>query len=268
MLKIGVSSGLVRTFPFEKAVEIIAQTGYREIEIWMEHMELCKLSDREFINYMKRFNMGYRFHSNVCDTNLTSKNIGIRTESNKQVRNEIKRVAELGGKILTVHPGRMSSSKDIAEEFWDIQYEAFDLIAKYAQEFDVLVGVENMEMRAKEFVLTGTHINKLFASLRYPSVGLTFDIAHCMSVEEPLTFLNELNVPIVNVHMSQYAKGHMHLPMYSEKATINMIEIWRKLKTLYNGPMIIEGFIRNNEVENLTRNLYECESLLKSCNSV
>lgn len=268
MLKIGVSSGLVRTFPFERAVEIIAQIGYRDIEIWMEHIESCKLRDDEFINYMRQLNMGYRFHSNVCDTNLTSKNTWIRAESIRQVLEEIERVARLGGRILTVHPGRMSSSKDIAEEFWDMQYEAFDLIAKHAQKFDVFVGVENMELRAKEFVLTGSHINKLFASLSYPSIGLTFDIAHCMSVEEPLAFLNELNVPIVNVHMSQYAKGRMHLPMYSDKATINMLEVWQRLETLYDGPMIIEGFIRGNEAENLTRNLYECESLLKKCNNV
>lgn len=263
MLRIGVSSGLVRTFSFEKAVDIIAQTGYRDMEIWMEHLELCKLSNQEFLDYMRRSNIKYRFHSNVCDTNLTSKNPGIRAESVRQVLNEIEKVAMLGGRILTVHPGRMSSSKDIAEEFWDLQFEAFDLIAKHAQKYEILVGIENMELRPKEFVLTSAHINKLFASLSRPSVGLTFDIAHCMSVEEPLVFLNRLNAPIVNVHMSQYARGNMHLPMYSEKGTINLIEVWRRLETVYDGPMIIEGFIRNNEAENLIRNLYECEHLFE-----
>lgn len=263
MLTIGVSSGLLRTFTFEKAVEIIAQTGYKDMEIWMEHLESCNLSNTEFLDFMRRANIKYRFHSNVCDTNLTSKNQGIRAESVRQVLNEIEKVATLGGRILTVHPGRMSSSKDIAEEFWDVQFEVFDLIAKHAQKYEILVGIENMEFRPKEFVLTSSHINRLFASLSHPSVGLTFDIAHCMSVEDPLAFLNRLTAPIVNVHMSQYAQDNMHLPMYSEKGTINMIEVWKRLEAVYAGPMIIEGYIRNNEVENLIRNLDECEHLFE-----
>jgi hypothetical protein len=89
-----------------------------------------------------------------------------------------------------------------------------------------------------------------------------------MSVEDPLAFLNELKVPVINVHMSQYAQGLMHLPMYSEKGTINMIEVWRRLETVYDGPMIIEGFIRNKEVENLTHNLNECERLFKRYSNV
>ena len=263
MLVTGVSSSLARTESFVESVRLIADIGYKTIEIWMEQIADSGVELPEIVNLLKRRGLSYRFHSDTRDVNLTSSNIGVRRESIRQVLREIDIVAKLRGRVLTVHPGRMSSSKDIPEDFLDRQFDAMNEISKYAERNDVLIGVENMENRSKELVVRYEDLERLLDALPYPSVGMTFDIAHCESVEKPEEFLDKIKVGIVNVHVSQAVGGKMHAPLYREESGgIDYAGLLPRLREKYDGPLIIEGFMRGDIAAHLRNSFSFMENLL------
>ena len=171
MLVTGVSSSLARTESLVESVRLIADIGYKNIEIWMEQIANSGMGLPEIMDLLKRYELSYRFHSDTRDVNLTSSNIGIRRESIRQVLREIDIIAKLQGRILTVHPGRMSSSKDIPEDFLDKQFDALNEISKYAEKSGVIIGIENMEKRTKELVIRYEDLERLINALPYQSVG-------------------------------------------------------------------------------------------------
>ena len=263
MLVTGVSSSLARTESLVESVRLIAGIGYKNVEIWMEQISNSGMELPEIINLLKQYELSYRFHSDTRDVNLTSSNIGIRKESIRQVLREIDIIAKLQGHILTVHPGRMSSSKDIPEDFLDGQFDALNEISKYAEKRDVIIGIENMEKRSKELIVRYEDLERLIKALPYPSIGMTFDIAHCESVEKPEDFIDKISVGIVNVHVSQSAGGKMHTPLYlGESGGINYRNMLPKLRKKYNGPLIIEGFIRGDIAAHLRNSFVFMENLL------
>jgi len=255
MLTIGTSSAVLRNKKLYEIIDFLALKGYDTVEIWIGQYFDSGLSPNELKDYLKRAGIGYRIHADMRDVNITSANRGIREESLRQIFRTIEIASEIKAPVVTVHPGKMSSSKDIPDEFWDIQLDVFSQIAEYSKRYEVVVGVENMENRPKEFIIDLPDIERLIKSINSSSLGLTLDLAHYYGVGNLLGFVEKLDVPIVNVHISQATPEKMHLPLSSDiPGIINYVPVLRSLKDKYNGPLIIEGYVRGSEIETVTSN--------------
>ncbi|KZE37826.1 hypothetical protein AV656_09885 [Bhargavaea cecembensis] len=253
MFTIGTSSDVLRHLPLKKAIEVVSSHGFDGIELWMGHITGSGLASQEIKSLLAESGLSYQIHADVRDINLTSINPGIRKESVRQTFETIDYAKELGASLITLHPGRMSSSKDRAEDLWPAQIESFKKIAAYSEQAGLKIGVENMEKRPKEFVLTVEEVSRLIDEVGSPSLGLTLDLAHCHSIGDVGTFVEEIRVPIFNVHISQASKSNMHLPFNTEaEDRINFGPVLEKLSRKYDGMLINESYEYDNEIGTLT----------------
>lgn len=266
MLTIGSSSEILRQYNLKEAATMLASQGYDTIEIWMGHYYKSGLTPLEVKKIMDELGLTYQVHADVRDVNLTSTNVGIRKESLKQTLETIEIVSEMKARTLTLHPGRMSSSKDQPEDFWDEQIRSFQEIATHAEKYNVLVGVENMEKRPKEFVLHLEDVQKLIQSVNSPHLGLTLDLAHYHSVGDVENFVRSLDIPIVNVHISQASTGKMHLPFEAEEeGMISFEQVLPEVAKKYQGPLIIESYVHGREQEMVQDNYRWLKRCLERC---
>ncbi|WP_209125281.1 sugar phosphate isomerase/epimerase family protein [Alkalihalobacillus sp. BA299] len=267
MFKIGSSSELLRNYSLQEATIIFSALGYDVVELWMGHFYKSNLKATEIKSLMKNNNLDFQIHADVRDVNLTSTNQGIRDESLKQMLETIELASEMEAPVVTLHPGRMSSSKDLPDDFWELQLDMFSKIASHAEKYGVNVGVENMEKRSKEFVVTLNDVTKLIRGVNSSHLGLTMDLAHYHSIGDVKTFVQQVDLPIMNVHISQAAPGKMHLPFSAQtEDTINFDEVLPELIKKYQGPLIIEGYVHGKELETVKENyqwLSQCMELCK-----
>jgi sugar phosphate isomerase/epimerase len=116
-------------------------------------------------------------------------------------------------------------------------------IAQYAKEKKVRVGIENMEKRPYELVFTIDDLNR-FAHLteNNPYFGATIDFAHYSSHNIGLPNLDELKLPLYNVHLSQNsAGGKMHHSLVCDNGLVNLVEVCRSLENYgYDKLVVLE----------------------------
>jgi sugar phosphate isomerase/epimerase len=252
MFTVGTSSDVVRHLPVQDAIQLISHTGYDAVELWMGHVTASSLSTADIRGLLQEHQLSYQIHADVRDINLTSINPGIQKESVKQTLKTIEFARELGADLITVHPGRLSSSKDRPEDLWDLQVDVFKEIAAYAEQFEVKIGLENMEKRPKEFVMTYDVVDHLIREVNSPYLGMTLDLAHCHSLGEVTEFVQSVQVPIFNVHISQASKKKMHLPFDTKQEdAIDFEPVLPLLYEKYDGVLINESFQHGKEIETL-----------------
>lgn len=253
MFTIGTSSDVLRSLPLQEAIEVVSSKGFSGIELWMGHITNSQLTVQEIKVLLKKNNLSYQIHADVRDVNLTSINPGIRKESIRQTLKTIEYAKELEAPLITLHPGRMSSSKDRPEDIWPIQIESFKEIAKYSEHLGIKIGLENMEKRSKEFVMTVEDVTRIITEVNNPYLGLTLDLAHCHSIGDVDTFVDSISVPIFNVHISQASKRKMHLPFHTvAEDRIDFEPVLPKLFQKYDGLLINESYEHGKEIETLS----------------
>jgi sugar phosphate isomerase/epimerase len=255
MFIIGTSSEVIKSHEPKKAIELLARTGYQAIELWA-NASLFSLDPKDVKNHLRNAGLEYRIHADARDINLTSVNKGIREESIYQTLSTIKLASELEAPVVTFHPGRMSSTKDRADEFRAMQIEISGSLTRHAEKYGIILGVENMEKRPKEILTDLPEIKQLFEKIASPHLGLTLDLAHYHSVGDVAGLIRKLDLPIVNVHISQASPSGMHLPLTaSADGIIDLAEALSLLDQKYRGPLIIEGYVQAKEVETIESNL-------------
>ncbi|MCD2136876.1 sugar phosphate isomerase/epimerase family protein [Salinicoccus halitifaciens] len=243
MFKIATSTDVIRHLPFEEALQLIRDTGFEGVEIWMGHVNQSGLSAREIKKLMSRHRFDYQVHADVRDVNLTSINPGIRKESIRQTKETLEFCRDIGAELLILHPGRMSSSKDKPEDLWPVQIETFKEIADHAEKTGVKIGIENMEKRPKEFINTAAEMCRLIKAVDHPLIGMTLDLAHCHSVGDVEEYIRKIDVPVFNVHISQADHEKMHLPFNSSsRDLINFEEVMHVLSSIYSGMIVNESY--------------------------
>ena len=122
--------------------------------------------------------------------------------------------------------------------------QAVSAISRYALKRDVFVGLENMEARKKELVLTVEDLDR-FACLQNPRFGVTVDLSHFATngITDPL----KPRLPIHNIHISQCRDGKPHFPMQDGGTVLTgALEQWLEN---YDGCIVLElKSIRDPEI--------------------
>jgi len=243
-LQIGVASELLRSHNLLQVIDLVAAAGFQGIEIWVDHWQRSELTPRRLLRHLQSSGLAWTMHADMRDLNLTSSNSGIYRESLRQINKSITLAAAIEARVLTLHPGHMSSSKGSPEDYWPRQVEVFARLADHAAAAGVQLAVENMEPRAGEFIISLADIQRLLAAVGRPSLGVTLDLAHLYGQERVEAFIT--GAPqLVNVHLSDASPGCRHLLL--GRGESNYRRLLDILCRRYDGLIILEGYTPEHE---------------------
>jgi len=263
LFKLAISSKLLQGFSVQEIIDYGKKIGFDGIEFWMHQVEESGLSPGELKKLLTRAGITGQIHMDTRDINLASTNRVIRKTSLDQVLSAIEYAALLEAQVVTVHPGRLVSMKEYAslEQIWSYQIEAFGFLANRAEQEGVVIGIENMENRPQELVLTENQLRKIIQGVGSPSLETTLDVAHLYSLNQGLDSLAHWQLPLANVHISQ-AGSKMHLPIYAP-GEIDYHQAFSCLAGQYQGMLVVEGFIPGQEKENVQKSYQWLSDFLK-----
>lgn len=255
------STEAYRLLPLRQALERIAGDGFEGAEIWVDHMWRSDMPAGDVRRLAEALSLGLTAHAVHRDINLTSANAGIRAESLKQVVESLQVAREMGARVVTVHPGHLSTVKDDpAPDYWDRQIDAFCRISDEAGRYGLTVGAETMEYRPAEFMLTAESMIRLLDAVDHPALGITLDIAHLYTLGDALAYAGDLR-KIVNVHISDAAPSKMHLPIGDGAITFMGDTLGHLMTKGYDGALVVEGSFPGVERETSRNNLARMTSL-------
>jgi sugar phosphate isomerase/epimerase len=269
LFNIAVSSKLMQGLALAEIVKQAAALRYDGLELWLNQVTESGLAFSDLRRLVRAEGLAYRVHVDTRDVNIASTNRGIREESIGQMLAAVEQTARLEATVLTIHPGRLASEKEVLSraEIRELNIDALRRIARRAEQCGVTVGVENMEQRGKEMVVTEEDLAGLLQAVNSPSLQATLDIAHLHSAEDVYRAVAAWRLPLVNVHISQSDGRHlpgpplvngqsdgMHLPIYAgRRGTIDYARLLPLLAEKYQGLLVIEGYVRGREEENVRR---------------
>lgn len=206
-----VSMATIRGFSVKDSMDVALKSGCDGIEIQTDYLPENSTERDEVFEYAREQGLYVSLHGPSSDINISSLNKGIRLESVRQIRQTIDLAKTYGIEKVTMHPGLLSSARENADAKWQVMLESVREIAAYAAQMQVHVGIENMEKRKKELVYSIADLNR-FARVAEgnPYFGVTLDFCHFATngILEPE--LEQLQLPIKNVHLSQCIDGKPH----------------------------------------------------------
>ncbi len=194
-------------------------------------------------------------HAPFGVNNISSKDKELLESSVMNVFRSIDIAARHSLGVVTFHPGRLSEDTDSTEENFSQMLDSISRIALYAKEKRVKVGIENMEKRRYEYVLTIDDLNR-FAHLTKdnPYFGATIDIAHYSSLNIGFPPLEKLRLPIFDTHLSQNVGGAMHCSLLADAGSIDLSKALRLLQDFSKDVFVVLE-VRTDVLE--SRNMLE-----------
>lgn len=226
--------------------------GFKGIELWMQHFDNINSSIEEVNRLKKKYPINLFIHAYSWDLNISSLNDEIRNSSVNEIIKTIYFAKKIGASEITVHPGRdtlpNSNSKTV-----EYLYNSLDLILSTAKETEIKVSLEIMEKIPKES-MTSLSKFKLLLKDNFKHFNYTLDIAHCDSIKEIDSYLNnpESMKFITKFHISNRKDNRYHTPLYD--GDFNFTELLLKLAQ-YNIPLVIEGLCLSHDSITLNNNI-------------
>ena len=155
--KLSSSSALMSKIPLHEGIELLADIGYYNIEIWSsryyEQLGNGMTSKQLILESLKKTNLKTTIHCPLRDEdgeqyNITSKDETLRKRSVEAFLKSIELANELNSELVVLHPGHTDKYDEVAyDEFRNLHVEAFKLFSAKARELDVKITVELMEAR-------------------------------------------------------------------------------------------------------------------------
>lgn len=252
-LPLGAATLFYKEQTVSEALEGIARHGFDSAEVWIEHLSHSGESPGEIVQRAKELNLLLTAHATSYDLNTLSTNLGISEESRAQVEGSLQAAAELGARVLVVHPGRRSSTRDRKQDFWPALIAWAEQVDRLAEKLGVRVGMELMEKRPKEIFMLPEDARR-FMEHGWSQTGLTIDTAHMNTHEDPLQFLRQLEPEwIAHVHLSDNNAERTHVPL--GQGEIDLPALLTALRAEYAGIVSLEGYVPGRGDEVLSQNM-------------
>jgi sugar phosphate isomerase/epimerase len=242
-METAISSLLFKSHSLGEVIDLAREQGISWLEVWTEH--LWRDDKGDLLKKLRGSGLDLSVHGPIGDLNIASSNQGIREESIKQVIQAIEEAAEMGAKVITVHPGYLTGRLDEPEGIWDMQIEAFKRFAKRGKELGLIVAMETMERRNKEVVIHPEIANRITDAVNMDNFGVTFDISHAHTVMDVVEFIRTLD-RIKHIHISDTKDGKVHVLM--GQGEIAFGPVLQTLKKKYDGALVIEGWNPKDEM--------------------
>src|SRR2546426_5088225 len=212
--------------------------GYDGVEMWAYQLTWDRADAAALGERAKAMGLALTLHALSWDLNLSSRLDAIRTASLEAVLQSVDQARELGAHLVIVHPGRITVPFDDAEAYWPRLVASLQEVADQAAQGGVRVGVEHMEPRQGEYVITADQANRLVRDVDRANVGVVLDVAHIPWGEDEPSFAARLE-RIIHVHLSDADESRLHLPLGQGRR--NLVRVLGVLRA-YQGAIALEGF--------------------------
>jgi sugar phosphate isomerase/epimerase len=205
---------------FRESTLFAVKHGFEGIELWCDIYDAWPSSltkdDRSFIRGLCEENrLPLSLHSPSIGNNIASHNPGQRRESIDQLKETILLAEEVGGRVVTVHPGRVTYFRLLSDEnvsrysLEAMKAEAYQFLsdglrdcALFAQERGVILCVENMGHLANDAIHTVEELRQLIDEVALPSLKVTLDVSHANISGGISDSIQTLNPHIRHLHVS------------------------------------------------------------------
>lgn len=241
-MKRKIAMATIRGIHVIESIDIAVKSNCCGIEIQTDYLPEEEKEIDKIFKYANEKGLIVSLHAPSGDINISALNRGIRKESINQIKQAIDLASRYNARAVTFHPGRLSSKRECADQKWEILLDSVAEIAEYAKMKKVHVGIENMEKRSKEIVFTVDDLNR-FADIAVDNeyFGVTLDFSHFATNEIFLPKLDQLKLPIKNVHMSQCVNGKPHYPMDHLEGQVRLNEVLKGLENAgYESVIVME----------------------------
>lgn len=190
-------------------------------------------------------NMNAAIHSPYYYSDISSYNDELRDFSIKQTKKGMKVAEILGADVVTVHPGRVITSKLSKDKAIENMIESLNKLSDLAEDKGKILCLENMG-DSKSLYKDKKQINKVIKRVNSKYVKITLDIAHANTVGgEPYKFVDYLSEDIKHIHISDNRGYDNHYPIGI--GNIDFKEVINSLEGIsYDGLMTLEGYIPND----------------------
>ena len=240
-MKNKISMSTLRGFSVKESTKFALDCGFDGLEIQVDYLCDDEKAREEEIKYAINSGLDISLHAPCGDVNISALNKGIRNESVVQVKRAIDLAKGYNLRVVTFHPGRLSSAREKSSDKWNVMLDSVSEIAEYAKNQKVYIAIENMEFRKKELVFTIDDLNRFEEIARNNEFfGVTLDFSHFATNKIYSTNLDGLKLPVYNVHLSQCVDSKPHYPLY-ETGEIDICKVFKILhKYDYNSTVVME----------------------------
>ena len=217
---------------FREAILFAVKHGFEGIELlceiydaWPTHLTE---EDGIFIRDVCEENrLPLSLHSPSIGNNIASHNPGQKRESIHQLKETIALAEELGGKVVTVHPGRVNFFRLLSEDdasaysLKAMKGEAYRFLldglrecAHFAEERGVILCVENMGHLHNDTIHTVEELRQLIEEVGHPSLKVTLDLSHAHIEGGISNSIETLHPHIRHIHVSDnFGRESSHLEL-------------------------------------------------------
>ncbi len=233
-----LSGPLLWAHTSEEILATAHELGYDGVELWAYQLLRDEADPAAVAARARALGLTVTLHALSWDLNPTSRLPGVRRASQDALAQSVELAAALGAQLLVIHPGHTSAPHDDSASYWPTLITSVQDIADQAAAHRLRVGVEHMEAREAEYLITPDDANRLVREVDRPNVGTVLDIAHIPWGEDETRFLQRLD-RIVHVHLSDADESRLHLPL--GQGSRDLVRILGALGA-YRGSVALEGF--------------------------
>lgn len=189
---------------FLEETEQLAKIANRiEIDFNWPHDKNFEQEMDFLIGLAKEKNTGYSVHAPFFDGGLNSFNDDLRKAAIEDVFYSIDMACKLGSKVVVLHPALEPYGLKISERE-ELEIDSYKKIALYAQDKNILIGLENEAQtnfwfpdRACKFEI----LEKTISTVGLDNFGLTLDIGHAnVSGEDYVGVIEKFEKKLFHIH--------------------------------------------------------------------
>ena len=255
-----LSAPLMWVHPPEEILTAARELGYDGVELWDYHLTEMGSDPAVVAARARELGMLLTLHAMSWDLNTTSRLDAVRAASMAALHDSITLAARLGAGLVVMHPGHASMPYDDPERYWPGLVAGVRELAAHAAEHGLRLGVEHMEPRQGEYVVTADDANRLLHEVDRDNVGTTLDVAHIPWGTDEVAFIAALE-RIVHVHLSDADEARLHLPL--GEGARNLVRVLAALRQ-YDGGIAFEGHSMGTGAELARWNKAQFEELWRA----
>jgi len=188
---------------FEETKQLAKIAGRIEIDFNWPHHKNFEREVEFLVNLAKEKGIKYSVHAPFFDGGLNSFNDDLRGAAIKGTYYSIDMAWKLGGKIVVLHPALEPYGFKIPERE-KLEIESYKVIAAYAQDRGIMIGLENEAQTSFWFpdrACKFKNLEKTISKVDFENFGLTLDIGHAnISGENYIGAIKKFGKRLLHIH--------------------------------------------------------------------
>jgi len=228
------------TYTVDEVLEASAKIGFDGVELNLDEKKL-KLSKKERKAIVeKAASLGLELPS-LCTSLLWKFNLASPDEKTRKMGVEILKkgcefASDIGSKVFLVVPA-VAVPEVPYQEMWNLSKENILKAASTAEEYDVILGIENVWNR---FLYSPLEFRKFIEEINHPHVKAYFDVGNIYFLGFPQQWIRHLSDLIVCVHVKGFLRSAIQFRQLLE-GDIPWSEVMKALREVgYDGFLNVE----------------------------